>query len=159
MARLRPLLYDYYARMSTTFSAGGITLENIASHRISEDILLSHLVFKCLVKIGVWLWSKLGKCTGEELSVNFNWVLPFFSSGFVEFLTFFLLARRTITELIESVKIPGCVTEKHSNCRWPSQWINTSDNNHSYQTPPCVWKILSTSATALGRTICIPSTV
>lgn len=78
VARLRPLLYDYYARMSTTFSVGGITPENISSHRISEDILLSHLVFKCLVKIGIWLWSKLGKCTGEELSVNFNWVLPFF---------------------------------------------------------------------------------
>lgn len=82
VARLRPLLYDYYARMSVTFSAGGITLENRSSERISEDILLSHLVYKCLVKIGVWLWSKLGKCTEEERTVNFNWVTSLLSKRF-----------------------------------------------------------------------------
>jgi hypothetical protein len=86
VARLRPLLYDYYARMSVTFSAGGLTLENISS----EDIFLSHLVYKCLVKIGVWLWSKLGKCTQEEYTVNFNWVLSSFPGGFVELLILLL---------------------------------------------------------------------
>ena len=107
VARLRPLLYDYYARMSLTFSVGGITTENISSDRVYDDILLSHLVYKCLVKMGVWLWNKLEKLSGEELSINFNWVLPFFSGRFR--IADLPLAGGTLPEFVESTKIPGHV--------------------------------------------------
>jgi len=80
--RLRLLLYNYYARMSVTFSAGSITQDNISLESTYDNIVLSHLVYKCLVKIGVWLWSKLEKLTPKEYETNFAWVfsldiLPF----------------------------------------------------------------------------------
>jgi hypothetical protein len=67
--------------MSTALSAEEITPENMSSNRVSDDILMTHLVYKCLVKIGIWLWNKLEKFTGEELSLNFNWVPPFISKS------------------------------------------------------------------------------
>lgn len=131
VARLRPLLYDYYARMSATSSVGGITTENISSDRASDDILLSHLVYKCLVKMGIWLWNKLEKLSGEEYSGSFNWVLPFFSGRFG--IADFLLAGGTLQELVESVEIPGYVAQKPSCGAWPAQFLGKRINSsHDY---------------------------
>lgn len=67
--------------MSVTFSPDRITLDNIVSESVYDSIVFSHLVYKCLTKIGVWLWNKLERLTSEEFQSNFDWVLFFL--GFV----------------------------------------------------------------------------
>jgi hypothetical protein len=54
------MAYGYYSRISSTF-ASALNPSTVSSPRIMEDILLGHLVFKILVKMATWLWSKSGK--------------------------------------------------------------------------------------------------
>jgi len=75
VAQLRNLLYGYYSQMSLSFSSSNVTPDTISSQTVHDDILLSHLVYKSLVKIAVWLWNKTSKMTPEEYDENLTWVL------------------------------------------------------------------------------------
>ncbi|KAJ3517980.1 hypothetical protein NLJ89_g157 [Agrocybe chaxingu] len=78
VGQLRLLLQGYYSQMSLAFSSGNITQENIASQSVYDNILLSHLVYKCLAKIAAWLWNKSGRMSAEELQQNITWVQELF---------------------------------------------------------------------------------
>ena len=60
--------------MSVTFSAANMTPDNIALQPVQDNILLSHLVYKCLVKITVWLWNKMGRLPPQEHQQHQAWV-------------------------------------------------------------------------------------
>ncbi|KAH9482382.1 Importin-11 [Psilocybe cubensis] len=81
VGQLRLLLYGYYSKMSATFAAQHISPQNISSQSLHDNILLSHLVYKCLIKMAVWLWNKLGKLSGEELEHNLAWVEELFKNS------------------------------------------------------------------------------
>ncbi|KAF5321876.1 hypothetical protein D9619_000809 [Psilocybe cf. subviscida] len=59
--QLRTPLKNYYATMSNTFSAGNINIDSLASQSTYDNILLSHLVYKCLTRMDVWVWNKMGR--------------------------------------------------------------------------------------------------
>ncbi|PPQ83268.1 hypothetical protein CVT25_004007 [Psilocybe cyanescens] len=81
VGQLRLLLYGYYSKMSVTFSADRISPQNISSQSLHDNILLSHLVYKCLIKMATWLWNKLGKLLGAELEQNQAWVEELFQGS------------------------------------------------------------------------------
>ncbi|PPR07214.1 hypothetical protein CVT26_012647 [Gymnopilus dilepis] len=72
--QLRVLLSTYYAKISTTFSPHDLSLSTISSQVVYDNILIGHLVYKCLAKMGAWLWNKLNKLSGEELQQSQAWL-------------------------------------------------------------------------------------
>lgn len=74
----RFVLYGYYSRMASTFTATTLTPQTIDSQRIFDDILLSHLVYKCIVKMAVWIWNRIDKLSLEERQAYQSWVCLFF---------------------------------------------------------------------------------
>lgn len=64
--------------MGNVFSTLNTNLQNLESPKVYNDILLAHLVFKCLVKIAVWLWNKIDKLPKEKHAL---WVRSFPLSG------------------------------------------------------------------------------
>ena len=61
LEQLRTPLKNYYATMSNTFSARNIDVDSLASQSTYDNILLSHLVYKCLTRMDVWTWNKMGR--------------------------------------------------------------------------------------------------
>ena len=70
------MLYTYYSQMSTNITPGVVAVQSIGSTRVYEDILLAHLVYKCIVKMAVWLWSRIDKVPKDESERNQAWVGP-----------------------------------------------------------------------------------
>jgi hypothetical protein len=42
--------------------------------RTAEDLLLAHLVYKCLVKLATWLWNRIDKQGKEDFHRLKPWV-------------------------------------------------------------------------------------
>lgn len=74
MEQIRFVLYEYYSKMSPSFSAAAVTTQTIGSPRVYNDILLGHLVYKCIIKMAVWLWHRIDKVNREEVIRNQAWV-------------------------------------------------------------------------------------
>ncbi|KAF8165214.1 armadillo-type protein [Crassisporium funariophilum] len=79
VGQLHLLLYGYYSKMSVTFST--VTPQNIASQIFHDNVLLAHLVFKCLVKMAVWLWNKIDRLSKEQHQENQTWLEEMFQSS------------------------------------------------------------------------------
>ncbi|KJA30164.1 hypothetical protein HYPSUDRAFT_125792 [Hypholoma sublateritium FD-334 SS-4] len=100
--QLRKLLQGYYATMSVTFSSGNITPDNIASQSIQDNVLLSHLVYKCLIKITVWLWNKMGRLSPQEHQQNQAWVEDIFQSSMVQVKALADLRKSIVSSVIQN---------------------------------------------------------
>lgn len=72
--QLHVLLCNYYSKMSATFSESNLKPESIASQSMCENILLSHLVYKGLVKMAVWFWGRIPRLTTDGFKPNQVWV-------------------------------------------------------------------------------------
>jgi hypothetical protein len=72
--QLHMILSNYYSKMSATFSESSITPESIASQSMCDNISLSHLVYKCLVKMAVWFWGRIPRLTTDGFKPNQVWV-------------------------------------------------------------------------------------
>jgi hypothetical protein len=72
--QLHLLLSNYYSKMSATFSESNLKPESITSQSMCENILLSHLVYKCLVKMAVWFWGRIPRLTTDGFKPNQLWV-------------------------------------------------------------------------------------
>lgn len=55
--QLHLVLQSHYSTVVPFLTS--LSPEAVSTARSSEDILLAHLIFKCLVKCAVWLWQKL----------------------------------------------------------------------------------------------------
>lgn len=73
---LHVVLYNYYSQMATNISPVAVTVQSIGSIRVYEDTLLAHLVYKCIVKMAVWLWSRIDRVPKDESERNQAWVGP-----------------------------------------------------------------------------------
>ncbi|KAG6854858.1 hypothetical protein C0991_012048 [Blastosporella zonata] len=81
---LYPVLYEMYSQLATNISPNTVALQTIQSPRIHVDVLLSHLVYKCLVKMTLWLWNRLDKVSKEELAVNQGRIQELFQVSIVQ---------------------------------------------------------------------------
>jgi hypothetical protein len=66
-------IYNYYEELSSIFTST-LNPDTISLPRTAEDLLLAHLVYKCLVKIGAWVWNRLDKQGKEEFQRLQPWV-------------------------------------------------------------------------------------
>ncbi|RDB22808.1 Importin-11 [Hypsizygus marmoreus] len=81
---LHPVLSGYYSQMSTTISASTVTPQSISSSKIHDDILLTHLVYKCMVKMAIWLWNRIDKIPKDEQERNRTWIQELFQNSAVQ---------------------------------------------------------------------------
>ncbi|KAJ7590824.1 armadillo-type protein [Mycena floridula] len=66
-ARLHVVLHGYYTRISSIFDPQTITSGiQTNSIRVSNDILLANLVYKCLSKMAGWMWQRFERDPTEK---------------------------------------------------------------------------------------------
>ncbi|KAG6903497.1 hypothetical protein C0995_005520 [Termitomyces sp. Mi166 len=99
---LYPILYRYYSQLAPTVSPSTVTPQAIQSPRISDDILLSHLVYKCLIKTTVWLWNRIDKVSKEEQEVNQARIRELFHNSAVQVKTLIALRTDVTMSLIQA---------------------------------------------------------
>ncbi|PCH41237.1 ARM repeat-containing protein [Wolfiporia cocos MD-104 SS10] len=66
--QIHMVLQTHYSHITASFSSS-ITPDTISLSRTAEDLLLAHLVFKCIVKIAEWTWNR-------NVSNNFEHLAP-----------------------------------------------------------------------------------
>lgn len=69
-------LYGYYEELSS-ISTSTLNPITIGLPRTVEDLLLTHLVYKCLVKMATWVWNRLDTQGKEEFERLRPWVWLF----------------------------------------------------------------------------------
>ncbi|KAG5648935.1 hypothetical protein DXG03_000284 [Asterophora parasitica] len=92
---LYPAIYRYYSQMSTNISSSTVTPDTLSSPRLHDDILLAHLIYKCMLKMTVWLWNRIDKIPKEEVERNRGWIQELFQSSAIQL--------KTLTELRTNV--------------------------------------------------------
>ncbi|KAG6821587.1 hypothetical protein H0H93_000096 [Arthromyces matolae] len=81
---LYPVLYGYYSQLVPTISSSMVTPQTIVSSRLNDDIVLSHIVYKCLVKMVVWTWNRIDKVSKEEQEANQARVQELFQNSAIQ---------------------------------------------------------------------------
>ncbi|KAJ7638980.1 armadillo-type protein [Roridomyces roridus] len=78
LAKSQVALCGYYSTLVLSSYLSNTTL----SPRACTDILLGHLVYKCIVKLAIWLWNRMdrAKSEGIDSAASFQWI----SSIFIE---------------------------------------------------------------------------
>jgi len=59
--------------LALTLSAT-LNLSAILTEKLLQDIMITHLLYKSLVKIAVWSWQWLNKYSKEEAAAANTWV-------------------------------------------------------------------------------------
>ncbi|KAI0081841.1 ARM repeat-containing protein [Panus rudis PR-1116 ss-1] len=54
---VHPVLQSHYTTVATART--GLALDSVSDPRTVEEFLLAHLIFKCIVKVAVWMWQRL----------------------------------------------------------------------------------------------------
>jgi hypothetical protein len=54
-----------------------ITVSNLGSRRVAEDLLIAHLLFKIIMKMAVWIWSKMRDPSISPMQSWFNEVFQY----------------------------------------------------------------------------------
>ena len=80
MEDLRLPLQAHYARISSSLPS--ITPASLTEVRTAEDLLLTHLTFKCLVKLAFWAYHRYTCCRDYEEFAP--WVQEFFQNAAVQ---------------------------------------------------------------------------
>ncbi|KAG6911227.1 hypothetical protein DXG01_003094 [Tephrocybe rancida] len=97
-----PILYRYYSQLAPTISPSTVAPQTIQSPRIHGDMLLSHLAYKCLFKMTVWLWNRIDKVSKEEQTVNQTRVRELFQVSTVQLKSLTTLRTDLIVGLIQA---------------------------------------------------------
>ncbi|CAL1700530.1 unnamed protein product [Somion occarium] len=85
--QLHPILHSHYSTVAASLSS--LSPTSVSSLNTAEDLLLAHLVYKCLAKGAVWMWQKM-KTPDERLKVD-PWLNDLVQSS--------VLQLRTLSEL------------------------------------------------------------
>ncbi|PPQ99043.1 hypothetical protein CVT24_003603 [Panaeolus cyanescens] len=109
---LKDAFYRYYSGMASIFSPQQITTANLDSPKLCDDILLCHLVFKCLVKMSVWLWNKTEQLPKETREERDNWLLGLFNSSVAQVKMLTELRKTLLLTVVQSnVQLNGQATQ------------------------------------------------
>jgi hypothetical protein len=74
---LHQSLYNYYEELASIFTPA-LNPTTVGLPRTADDLLLAHLVYKCLAKIATWVWNRMDKQGKEEFHRLQPWVWLFF---------------------------------------------------------------------------------
>ncbi|PIL37210.1 hypothetical protein GSI_00903 [Ganoderma sinense ZZ0214-1] len=77
---LRLPLQAHYARISSSLTS--INPASLSEVRTAEDLLLTHLTFKCLVKLAFWAYHRFASC--RDYHEFAPWVREFFQNSAVQ---------------------------------------------------------------------------
>ncbi|KAI0347520.1 ARM repeat-containing protein [Trametopsis cervina] len=76
--QLHLVIQNYYSGTAAVFTR--LDPSTVSDIRISEDLLIAHLIFKCVVKTAIWVWPRLKASDQSSMSRLEPWVCRFNSS-------------------------------------------------------------------------------
>ncbi|PFH52845.1 hypothetical protein AMATHDRAFT_1887 [Amanita thiersii Skay4041] len=99
--QLHLILYSYYSKIAASVSPSNVNLQNLDSPYVYGNFLLAHLIFKCLVKIAVWLWQKVDRLPKEESAKQVSWLQELFANSTFQLQTLFGLRQTLLNHMHE----------------------------------------------------------
>lgn len=103
---LRPVIYRYYSQISTGISPSTVTAQTLSSTHIHDELLLAHLIYKCLLKMTIWSWNRIDKIPKEEVDRNRAWIHQLFESSVLQLRGLKELRTNTLKSLMQTVPVP-----------------------------------------------------
>ncbi|TFK29370.1 ran binding protein 11 [Coprinopsis marcescibilis] len=73
VGQIKQIFLEYYAKISNYFSPEALAA-TADPNKFYEDVLIGHLTFKCVTKMGVWLWHRIDKHSAQEMEQNQAWI-------------------------------------------------------------------------------------
>ncbi|KII94850.1 hypothetical protein PLICRDRAFT_47858 [Plicaturopsis crispa FD-325 SS-3] len=98
---LHAILYGYYSQMAPAF-VPKVTISTIGLPQTFEDVLLAHIVFKCLTKVAVWFWPRWETRERPDCEKLRLWFTELFQSSSTQAQTLTELRINTVAALRES---------------------------------------------------------
>ncbi|KIM90936.1 hypothetical protein PILCRDRAFT_1173 [Piloderma croceum F 1598] len=109
---LHQSLYNYYEELSSIFTST-LNPTTVGLPRTADDLLLAHLVYKCLVKIATWVWNRMDKQGKEEFHRLQPWLQNLFQTSALRLQTLSELRINIIKAIRASNPAPDSTT-RHS---------------------------------------------
>ncbi|KAJ3573347.1 hypothetical protein NP233_g2485 [Leucocoprinus birnbaumii] len=94
----RERIYGYY----TTLASGLLTTLNptaILTEKALQDIIITHLLYKTLIKLAIWSWRRIDKYSKEEAAAANAWQAQLFSFSHQHIATLFALRKEIVVAL------------------------------------------------------------
>lgn len=77
--QLHEVMFVYYSKLSSMISA--LVPLSLSDQRTADNLIVAHFIYKCLVKMALWLWSKLIQSAKGGLAKLEPWFLQLFQSS------------------------------------------------------------------------------
>lgn len=116
----RDRLYGYYTTLASTLSAT-LNLVTILTEKLHQDIIITHLLYKPLIKIATWSWQRLDKYSKEEADTAKAWQAQLFSFSRDYIRTVFSLRKDIVIALTRD----GKATQAHKPLRTLTNHVRT----------------------------------
>ncbi|KAG6328294.1 hypothetical protein ID866_10795, partial [Astraeus odoratus] len=82
--KLRDVLFEYYSRLSASQLSPILSPLNptaLSQENTACNIVVAHLVYKCLVKLAIWAWPRVTRRRGDELQGLQDWFMQLFQGS------------------------------------------------------------------------------
>lgn len=76
--QLHEVMFDYYSKLSSMISA--LVPLALSDQRTADNLIVAHFIYKCLVKMALWLWPRLSHPQGGFAKLE-PWFLQLFQSS------------------------------------------------------------------------------
>lgn len=77
--QLHEVMFAYYSKLSSMISA--LVPLALSDQRIADNLIVAHFIYKCLVKMALWLWPKLTTQPESVFAKLEPWFLQLFESS------------------------------------------------------------------------------
>lgn len=77
--QLHEVMFAYYSKLSLMISA--LVPLALSDQRIADNLIVAHFIYKCLVKMALWLWPKLTTQPESVFAKLEPWFLQLFESS------------------------------------------------------------------------------
>ncbi|KAF9451646.1 ARM repeat-containing protein [Macrolepiota fuliginosa MF-IS2] len=78
---LRDRIYGYYTTLASTLLST-LNPDTILTEKLLQDITITHLLYKALVKVAIWSWQRIDKYSKEEATMAKAWQSQLFSFSY-----------------------------------------------------------------------------
>ncbi|EGN93009.1 hypothetical protein SERLA73DRAFT_116383 [Serpula lacrymans var. lacrymans S7.3] len=107
---LHGILYEYYSKISSTFSS--LTPSALDEQRTVDDLILGHLVYKCLFRMATWIWHRNDMPGKNEFLSLQPWFLQMFQGSVMQLQALTELRINLLMTIRSSSTSPGPTASK-----------------------------------------------
>jgi hypothetical protein len=153
---LREPLSTYYAGVSSVFDQSRLSVEQIQSPGLTEDIIVAHLLFKCITKAGYWQWQRSGRL-GDEQTAS-AWVNRLFVNDALK-LIFPNSDHRSFPTICVAIQVSGRAETPARNIDVPRKYEHFAFIGTINEAHVALWQILPKAVLFFTFKICRATSV